>query len=139
MRNTRFYLANYFSVSDVQKRFSWLFPYLMLNFFKNRHDSNAICGQNIMYCPDVKIEEIKMKFCNGEFEISDSMTVAELENKLYDKFGLTVQVSRKSGNHWFETTGTSTWTLKAQNDHGRKISPQHLENPENFGEISYSA
>ncbi|HMH33051.1 MAG TPA: hypothetical protein VK543_08465 [Puia sp.] len=138
MRNSRFYLAKYFSVNDVQKRFSWLFPYLMLNFFKNRHDGNAISGQSVMYRPDVKIEEMKLKFSDGEFEISDSMTVAELENKLYDQFGLSAQVSRKAGNLWFETSGTNNWTLKAQNDHGREISPQQPKNPENFIEIPYA-
>lgn len=59
---------------------------------------------------------------NGELELNDFMTVGELENCLLKKFGLNVQVSRRSGTLWLETTMTGNWTLKQQNDHGRELS-----------------
>jgi hypothetical protein len=35
---------------------------------------------------------------------------------------MVVQVSRKSGTLWLETTMTDSWTLGQQNEHGRELS-----------------
>jgi hypothetical protein len=59
---------------------------------------------------------------NGELALNDLMTVGELENSLLENFGLNVQVSRRSGTLWLETTMSDKWTLKQQNDHGRELS-----------------
>ena len=58
----------------------------------------------------------------GQVEVAETMTVKELEKTLRDKFGLTVQVARKSGSIWLETTISDNWTLKQQNDHGSELS-----------------
>jgi len=50
------------------------------------------------------------------------MTVAELEKMITEKYGMNVQVVRRSGNIWLETTMTDDWTLQQQNDHGREIT-----------------
>jgi len=61
----------------------------------------------------------------GELDIPDTLTVGELENLFMDRFGLSVQVFRRSGNLWLETTMTDNWTLKQQNDHGKEISASY--------------
>ena len=43
------------------------------------------------------------------------MKVAELENDFSGQFGLQVQVFRKSGEVWLQTTKTDNWTLIEQN------------------------
>lgn len=58
----------------------------------------------------------------GDLSVFDSMTVGQLEKSFLEKFGMLVQVSRKSGSVWLETTMTDSWTLKQQNDHGRELS-----------------
>ena len=50
------------------------------------------------------------------------MTVGELENIFKDQFGANVQVSRKSGSLWLETTLTDKWTLLQQNEQGKELS-----------------
>ncbi|MBK9961781.1 MAG: hypothetical protein IPP06_10775 [Saprospiraceae bacterium] len=52
----------------------------------------------------------------GEIEIFPSTKVSTLENKFREVFGLHVQVFRKSGNVWIETTVTDDWTLEKQNN-----------------------
>jgi hypothetical protein len=37
-------------------------------------------------------------------------------------FGVPVQILRKSGKIWLETTMTDHWTLLQQNQHGEEIS-----------------
>jgi len=50
------------------------------------------------------------------------MKVIDLEKMFKNRFNLSAQVFRKSGNLWLETTMTDNWTLLQQNNHGREIS-----------------
>ena len=55
-------------------------------------------------------------------DISPSMTVRELENECEKLFGICLQVYRRSGNLWLETTMTENWTISHQNKSGSEIS-----------------
>jgi len=108
------------TIADVQDNFCQFYPFLKLDFYKKTSGRiGAVLRQKL----------IKTTLLNaagngkeGELEISDSMTVGQLEKSFYDRFGMVVQVSRKSGTLWLETTMTDSWTLKQQNDHGRELS-----------------
>jgi hypothetical protein len=65
-----------------------------------------------------------MKKSEGLLHISREMTVSQFEAKLYDDFGLSAQVFRKSGNVWLETSATDAWTLAQQNEEGAELSRQ---------------
>ena len=52
------------------------------------------------------------------------MKVAELENAFAKSFGFAVQVFRKSGNVWLQTTATDDWTLEEQNLKATEIEKQ---------------
>jgi len=113
-------------ISEVQNDFSQAYPFLKIEFFRNRNVNKE------HYSPEKQIAHyLRVKdawFRNrseGELEISNTMTVSELEDALVDQFGLSAQLFRKSGNLWLETTITDNWTLKQQNDHGREISTEH--------------
>lgn len=110
-------------ISEVQQDFSGAFPYLKIEFFRNgevRKDrypaSQMIAGSRFLR------DAWSRKRGEGELDVSDLMTVSELENAFMDRYGLSVQVFRRSGNLWLETTMTDNWTLKQQNDHGKEIS-----------------
>jgi hypothetical protein len=108
------------TIADVQDDFNLYYPFLKLEFYKN---TNGRLGSFI------KQKLLKTIFLQvagngkeGELEITDSMTVEQLEKSFNDRFGMMVQVSRKSGTLWLETTMTDRWTLKHQNEHGRELS-----------------
>lgn len=110
-------------IADVQKQLAGVYPFLKVEFYKN-FDKNKY--------PDPKQKHIahnlSLKYARsksiaaGDLVIDDKMTVSDLENAFMDRFGLTAQVFRRSGNIWLETTITDNWTLKQQNDHGREIT-----------------
>jgi hypothetical protein len=50
------------------------------------------------------------------------MTVTELESRFNTIYGLSVQLFRKSGRAWLETTVTDGWTLEEQNNEGEALS-----------------
>jgi len=110
-------IAQHKTLNETQEEFNKAYPFLRIEFYRNtepgfarRHLKNSM----LMVAAGLKK--------NGEMEITDGMTVGELENNFLQNFGLNVQLSRKSGNLWLETTMTDGWTLKQQNDHGRELS-----------------
>jgi hypothetical protein len=110
-------------ISEVQQDFTGAFPYLKIEFFKNgevRKDrypaSQRIANSRLLREAWIRRKE------ESEIDINDLMSVSDLENAFMDRFGLSIQVFRRSGNLWLETTMTDNWTLKQQNDHGKEIS-----------------
>lgn len=111
------------SIKEVQKDFNGEYPYLKIEFFKNTDVRQHSYPAQMQLSPLVKIKDARYKNQQeGEIQIADTMPVSDLENKFMDLFGLSVQVFRKSGNLWLETTITDSWTLKQQNDNGKEIS-----------------
>ncbi len=99
-------------ISEVQQDFTGAFPYL-----KDRYPaSQRIANSRLLKEAWIRRKE------ESEIDINDLMSVSDLENAFMDRFGLSIQVFRRSGNLWLETTMTDNWTLKQQNDHGKEIS-----------------
>jgi hypothetical protein len=108
-------------ISDVQKEFNNAFPFLKIEFFQNRNLQPAFTFQQ-MLPHNKRIAEGHTAIADGDIEISSTMTVKDLEKIFKDQFSLAVQVFRRSGNLWLETTMTDGWTLGLQNQHGQEIS-----------------
>lgn len=111
------------AIKDVQSEFSSIYPYLKLEFFKNGAVRRDSYSPHSRLLPSQQLREAwYMQKEEGVLELANNMTVLDLENALIDRFGLSVQVFRRSGNLWLETTVTDHWTLKMQNEHGREIT-----------------
>ena len=108
-------------ISDLQKDFNNAFPFLKIEFFQNRNLQPAFTFQQIVP-HNKRIAEGHAAIADGDIEISSTMTVKDLEKIFKDQFSLAVQVFRRSGNLWLETTMTDGWTLGLQNQHGQEIS-----------------
>jgi hypothetical protein len=93
------------SVKNIQVQFNSLYPFLKIEFLKSM-----------------------ASFINsGIININSKRTVAEIENEFKEKIGVPIQVFRKSGNVWIETTLTDDWTLEQQNKEGEQISSHFSE------------
>ena len=110
------------SVRDLQLAFNGLFPFLKLEFFRNRTFLEKMYPFNRLVPPHNTIGQIWKKREEAEIEINEDTRVKELEKDFMDKFGIAMQIFRKSGNLWLETTMTDNWTLKQQNEHGKEIT-----------------
>jgi hypothetical protein len=111
-------------ISDIQKEFNKVFPFLKLEFFYNKNQSRSKFSAKEIIPHNKKIGDEQRAVTDGEIIINDEMKVNELENIFKQKFSLSAQVFRKSGNLWLETTMTDDWTLQQQNNHGREISTE---------------
>ena len=106
----------------IQKEFSEMFPYLKLEFFSKPHSVGGASSKKIMKHPAKTIGQCRVIHNKGTLTITPNMTVADLEQNFADVYGLSVQVFRKSGKSWLETTVTDNWTLEKQNRQGEELS-----------------
>ncbi len=109
-------------ISDIQKEFNEIFPYLKLEFFNLRSFVRNDFSAKMILPNNKKLSDGVNGIKTGTIEIENGMKVSDLEKKFKDEFSLAVQVFRKSGNLWLETTMTDDWTLFQQNNHGKEIS-----------------
>lgn len=108
-------------VSDIQRDFNGLFPYLKIELFKHKHGYKEGSPRQARLPHYLYLSDLATQLPQ-EISVPESMTVQELEKMFEEQLGLHLQVFRKSGNLWLETTMTDAWTLKQQNDHGMEIS-----------------
>lgn len=106
------------TIWKLQYNFSEAFPFLRIEFFKPAHKDSKK-GPDQMLHPSTTVRKAYIgKEKTGILEFSPSATVGELEKWFIERFHLKVQVYRKSGDLWLETTATDNWTLEQQNKHG---------------------
>lgn len=99
------YTSRYKSIDEIQSEFNRTYPYLRIEFEQKTNGRIAM-----------------EKMPEGSIEMNGSTTVSQLQKSIKLLFGIPVQILRKSGKIWLETTMTDHWTLLQQNQHGEEIS-----------------
>ncbi len=106
----------------IQEEFNTLFPYLKIEFFSKPHKVGGASAKKLIKHNSKTLGECRTVHNNGEITITPSLTVSDLEQRFQDVYGLNVQVFRKSGKVWLETTVTDGWSLDEQNKQGEALS-----------------
>ena len=109
-------------ISAIQNDFNEMFPYLRLEFFSKPHEAGGASPKKYMTHPSKTLGECRTIHKSGSILITPGMTVCKLEQNFREMYGLSVQVFRKSGKAWLETTVTDGWTLEEQNSQGEDLS-----------------
>ncbi len=105
----------------LQSEFNDAFRFLKLEFpavvsSANKHlRNNTICLSNT-------ISEVSKTTTAKQLTITPSTTITALKKQFMDLYGFPVQVMRRFGTTWVETTVTDGWTLEEQNRHGERLS-----------------
>ena len=106
------------TMRDIQIKFNKKFAYLKLEFYRGQHESGQGSPPSERLDPQLTISEVRTVRQEGNLRIKEDMKVSDFEKLFYEKYGLNVQVFRKSGNLWMQTTSTDSWTLAQQNRKG---------------------
>jgi len=115
-------------ISAIQEEFNAQFPFLKLEFFSKPHKPGGPSPRRLMKNNGKTLGECRTIHNKGVITITPQLTVAELEQRFADTYGLSLQVFRKSGKLWLETTVTDKWTLEEQNKQGEALSTQKTLN-----------
>jgi len=114
-------------LKDIMLEFNQTFPYLRIEFYSKHHERGE--GSSVIYklSDQQTIGEVRTRHVEGDLQINPEMTVEELENLFWEKFGLNAQIFRKSGAMWMQTTSTDQWTLREQNRKGGASEEAFIE------------
>ena len=107
-------------ISAIQKEFNDKFPFLKIEFYEKKHAIGEGSEKTEKIDPGKIIAEVRSKHNTGDLSINGHLKVKSLEKHFADDYGLSVQVFRKSGDLWLQTTSTDEWTLSDQNEHGQQ-------------------
>jgi len=107
---------------EIQRDFNQAFSYLKIEFFSKPHLAQQPSPAKRILSNQGRIIDLVKTNINSSIGIDENMSVADLEKIFSEQFGLSVQVFRRSGNIWLETTMTDGWSLRQQNEHGKEIT-----------------
>ena len=106
-------------IREIEKAFSTIYPYLKIEFPKDGIRWLTVEEEGI---DSEHWPRQAQDLLQSEVQLSDDMTVGELESRLQELLAVPVAIFRRSGKSWLETRMTRDWTLKEQNDHGRELA-----------------
>lgn len=109
-------------LSEIQEDFNGKFPYLKVEFFGHGHEEHEGSPKKDLLDSNLTVAEAGDFDHNEDLSIDGHTKVNTLEHVFKDHFGLNVQVFRKSGTLWLQTTVTDEWTLSQQNRTGSEDS-----------------
>ena len=102
----------------IEEEFNTFFQKLKIEFLSKPHEPGGAAGKKPLVHASKTLGECRTIHNKGEITISAGMTVAELEQRFEDVYGLSIQIFRKSGKTWLPTSLTKAWTLEKQNREG---------------------
>jgi hypothetical protein len=110
------------TILDVQSEFNREFPFLKIEFLGIPHNSGVPSLKSHVYNSDRKLSQCRKLHNEGKLKVDGNRSVGNLEKELWEKFGLSALIFRKSGKLWIETSLTESWTLQKQNAEGMEWS-----------------
>lgn len=105
-------------IKDIQRAFSQMFPALKVEFFSGQHAEGEGSPMKTRLDSGLTLSQVRSAHSEGDFVVRRDMSVGQFEREFFEQFGLNIQVFRRSGNIWMQTTATDSWTLEEQNRKG---------------------
>ncbi|MFM6982535.1 MAG: hypothetical protein ACKOXF_00265 [Chitinophagaceae bacterium] len=97
-------------LKDLKKQFHSYYPNLKIEFFNQTSSESGRNTKAQMLENDTLLSTL-ISDREGSVEFRGDTSVRQFETLFSETFGLNVQVFRKSGNVYLETSNTDDWTL----------------------------
>ena len=105
------------TVSETQQAFNSAFPFLKIAFFTRSHKEHGSSNAKFMVTKNnTVLGDIAGFRSEGLLAIEAYMRTWEVEKRVEEQTGLHIQIFRKSGNIWLETSVSDDLTLEEQNE-----------------------
>jgi hypothetical protein len=133
MTSMELHINDKVTIQELQQQFNKEFPYLKLEVFDILLMRSG--SQKSHFQPNHKSLGMCRKLHNeGTINLTPHDSVDKLEKTFWENYGLSIEVFRKSGNLWIETTLTDSWSLKHQNEEGKALSDNKHPNDYEAGD-----
>lgn len=114
-------------LSEIQQEFQHLFPYLKLMFFHHTHGKGEASAKSDLITADHTLQEVGKFDGHKELSIKPEMTVNALEKEFQSHYGIGVQVFRRAGAIWIQSSVTDNWSLADQNATAKEETLEKLD------------
>lgn len=111
-------IKNNKTTNQIKEEFKALYSNLKIDFFLSPHEPQKGNPNNQKIEENLHLSSLRKNQIEGVFMISPEMSVNSLETAFEQNYGLHIQVYRRSGNTWLQTTSTDEWSLSKQNSIG---------------------
>ena len=111
-------ISDKIKLKELKAAFNEKFPHLKIEFFSEEHEKGEASTYKSMYDDDLYLKDIRTVHNEGELSINGHIKTSTFEQTFKEKYGINVQVWRRSGNMWLQTTTTDDWTLSEQEKKG---------------------
>lgn len=108
-------------IKNIQNEFNSLYPFLRIDFLKDYFANRKTTQKSQKLNPEEFINPADKTLKDYDINVSGNRTVAQVKEDFKVFFLLAIEVFRKSGNVWIETSLTDDWTLEQQNKEGGSI------------------
>ena len=116
------------SIGAVQEEFRAEFSHLKLVFFSKPHAAYKGSAAKFLISDRHKtLGELNPQIQQGQIDLDPATPTWQVEKFFEESYGLHVQVFRKSGNTWLETSVSDALTLEQQNTKGKADDDIHQE------------
>jgi hypothetical protein len=116
------------TIGALQTEFSEAFEGLKIVFFSKPHaEHKGSAAKFLIQNRDMLLSELAPNLKNGSIPANPETVVWDLEKAFEAQFGLHVQLFRKSGRTWLETSVTDNLTLAEQQVKARASENIHQE------------
>ena len=112
------HISDDIQLKELKENFNNKFPHLKIEFFSEEHGEGEASTYKSMYDEELYLKDIRKNHTEGDLSIDGHTKTSTFENNFKEKFGVNVQVWRRSGNMWLQTTTTDDWTLSQQEQKG---------------------
>ncbi len=109
-------------IKDLQEEFSNIYPYLRIEFAEPLQPGRTRGRLDTIRRSDARFRNSTHTAENNTIRITPDTTISNLEDTFREHFGVGIQVFRKSGKVWLETTMTDHWTLQEQSVQAEALS-----------------
>lgn len=116
------------TIGALQNEFLTAFPGLKIVFFsKPHHIHKGSAAKFLVQEKEMPLSQLSPMLLPGTLTIEPETVVAQLEQQFEEFFGLHVQVFRKSGRTWLETSVSDDLTLAQQQEKAAASEHIHQE------------
>ena len=109
-------------LKDINNAFKLVYPFLKLEFFSHSHQWQEGNIELQRLNQQLTVDEATgHQSVSGYIEIHYWQKTGVLEMNFLKQFKLAVQVYRKYGDQWIQTSGTDELSLEEQNEAGMRV------------------
>ena len=108
--------SDFMTLKEIKEQFNKKFPNLKIEFFEKEHGVGEASPKQAIFDDSFRLKDVRKEGSMKPISIHGNTKTSSLENHFEEEYGVHVQVYKKRGKTWIQTTSTDDWTLSQQEE-----------------------